>query len=93
MLHTHDRSGVIHIESPTTRDYTLGQFFGVWGVRLSKTCIGGLCSSTPIHVWVNGIRFLGDPTGLVLASHQEIVVAYGTLPANAPSHYRFPSGL
>jgi hypothetical protein len=29
-LHTHDASGVIHIESPTPRLYTLGQFFDIW---------------------------------------------------------------
>jgi hypothetical protein len=36
-LHTHDPSGIIHIESPTTTDYTLGQFFAVWGLRLPAT--------------------------------------------------------
>ena len=41
-LHTHDPSGIIHIESPTTTDYTLVQFFAVWALRLSRTCIGGL---------------------------------------------------
>ena len=30
-LHTHDASGVIHVESPTVRTYTLGQLFAVWG--------------------------------------------------------------
>jgi hypothetical protein len=92
-LHTHDASGIIHVESPTTFDYTLGQFFGVWGVRLSKTCIGGLCSSKPLHVWVNGQPFLGDPTKLVLSEREEIVVAFGNPPAKVPSRYKFPSGL
>jgi hypothetical protein len=32
-LHVHDTSGVIHVESPTVRSYTLGEFFAVWGVR------------------------------------------------------------
>src|SRR5215510_13564523 len=26
-LHTHDLSGIIHVESPVNRDYTLGEFF------------------------------------------------------------------
>ena len=91
-LHTHDPGGVIHVESPSPYDYTLGQFFGVWGVRLSKTCLGGLCGSQPLHVWVNGKPFLADPTRLVLASHQEIVVAFGTPPAKVPSHFSFPKG-
>jgi hypothetical protein len=29
-LHTHDTSGVIHVESPTVRPFTLGELFGVW---------------------------------------------------------------
>lgn len=36
-MHTHDGSGVIHIESPRIRDFTLGQFFGVWGQDLSTS--------------------------------------------------------
>ncbi len=34
-LHTHDMSGVIHVESDQVRDFTLGQFFDVWGVRFT----------------------------------------------------------
>ena len=29
-LHTHDNSGIIHIESPTKRNFTLGQFLQIW---------------------------------------------------------------
>src|SRR5215211_1157775 len=29
-LHTHDGSGTIHVEAPSPRDYTLGQFFKIW---------------------------------------------------------------
>lgn len=29
-LHTHDYSGVIHIESNTVRNYTLGEFLDIW---------------------------------------------------------------
>ncbi len=29
-LHTHDNSGLIHIESPIKRNFTLGQFLQVW---------------------------------------------------------------
>ncbi len=31
-LHTHDDSGIIHIEADHSQDYTLGDFFKVWGV-------------------------------------------------------------
>ena len=29
-LHTHDYSGVIHVESNTVRNYTLGEFLDIW---------------------------------------------------------------
>ncbi len=44
-LHTHDASGVIHVESPTERAFSLGEFFDVWGVLFTRDCIGG-----PVHV-------------------------------------------
>ncbi|MBI4119670.1 MAG: hypothetical protein HY456_02390 [Parcubacteria group bacterium] len=30
-LHTHDDTGELHVESQDSRQYTLGDFFGVWG--------------------------------------------------------------
>jgi hypothetical protein len=44
-LHTHDYSGIVHVESPTVRTYTLGQVFDVWGLRFSSRCLGGYCAS------------------------------------------------
>jgi hypothetical protein len=29
-MHTHDSSGIIHVESPTNTTYTLGDFFQIW---------------------------------------------------------------
>jgi hypothetical protein len=94
-LHTHDTSGVIHKESPSAYDYDLGQFMGIWGVRLSQTCIGGLCAKpgTPFKVYVNGHRFFGNPTRIVLRAHDEIVLVYGKPPSKIPVKYHFPAGL
>jgi hypothetical protein len=97
-LHTHDASGVIHVESPTARSYTLGELFAVWGVRFTSTCLGGYCAEggRRLRVYVDGRAYQGDPTDLTLAPHQELVVAFGTaaqLPSPVPSTYRFPSGL
>jgi hypothetical protein len=30
-LHTHDASGIIHVESNIIRNYTLGEFLNIWG--------------------------------------------------------------
>ena len=39
-LHTHTSDGVIHIESPTRKIYTLGDFFDEWHQPLSATRVG-----------------------------------------------------
>jgi hypothetical protein len=97
-LHTHDASGVIHVESPTVRTYTLGEFFAVWGVRFTPSCLGGYCAGggRRLRVYVDGRPYAGDPTALALEAHQELVVAFGTaaqLPSPVPSTYRFAPGL
>lgn len=91
-LHTHDTSGIIHVESPVQRTYTLGDFFAVWGVRFTSTCIGGYCDGggMQLRVYVDGRLFAGDPTTITLVDHQEIVVTFGTtrqLPKPIPSNY------
>jgi hypothetical protein len=92
-LHTHDASGVMHVESPTRRQFDLGQFFGVWGVRLNSDCVGGYCRQvTPWTVYVNGRQYSGDPAALVLKPHQEIAFVIGTPPKNIPRSYKFPPG-
>jgi hypothetical protein len=90
-LHTHDSTGVMHVESDTKRDYSLGQFFAVWGVYLSKKCVGGYCATpnSPLFVYVDGKRYSGDPVTLPLQSHQVIAVVYGKPPKKIPSTYNF----
>ena len=39
-LHTHDTSGVIHMEATQTYPFTLGQFFTVWGVKFAPGQLG-----------------------------------------------------
>jgi hypothetical protein len=90
-IHTHDFSGVIHVESPTKRTFTLGQFWDVYGVRFDARCVGGECGR--VRVWVNGRPWSANPRSVVLRSHQEIVVAVGAAPARIPRRYAFPAGL
>jgi hypothetical protein len=91
-LHTHDNSGIIHVESPTVEDFTLGQFFDVWGVRLTPTCIGGLCNSgdNQLRAYVDGKPWTGNPRDIPLKQHEDIVLTYGTAqeqPNPIPSGY------
>jgi hypothetical protein len=39
-LHTHAAGGIIHIESPVPRTYTLGNFFDEWRQQLGRTAVG-----------------------------------------------------
>jgi hypothetical protein len=94
-LHTHDTSGLIHVESPEQRRFNLGEFFGIWGVRLDKSCISDLCDNTTgngVKMWVNGKRYVGNPADLELKAHQEIALVFGKPPAKIPQKYAFPSG-
>lgn len=98
ILHTHDPSGIIHVESPNFAAFSLGQFFAVWGLPLSQRCIGSLCAGAgkELRAWVDGAPVNADPTRIVLAPHQEIVLAYGTpaqMPTKVPASYPFPQGL
>ena len=53
-LHTHDSTGVIHVESTEIRSYTIGEFFDVWGVPFSETCFMDKCDDgTTVRMWVN----------------------------------------
>lgn len=95
-LHVHDTSGVVHIENANPATFVLGQVFVEWGVRFTDKCLGSYCTGNgkELGVFVNGKRVTGDPTQVVLSSHQEIAVEYGdagNLPA-PPSSYAFPSG-
>jgi hypothetical protein len=97
-IHTHDTSGVIHVESPVVQDFTLGEFFDVWGVRFDSHCLGGAFDTggRVLSVYVNGQPAAGDPRSIVLVSHLEIVVSMsspGQLPSPVPSTYAFPAGL
>jgi hypothetical protein len=96
-LHTHDASGLLHVESDRVRAFTLGQVFGVWGVPLSRDELGGLKAGggKELRAWVNGKPFRGDPGEIELAEHQELVIAYGTaaqMPKPVPSRYAFQAG-
>ena len=97
-LHTHDTTGVIHVESPDkSATFTLGQFFTEWEVSLSADHIGGLKADDTHHlkVYVNGKVQDGDPAGIVLKAHDEIAIVYGTdaQQANVPSTYKWTNGL
>lgn len=79
-LHTHDRTGIIHIEAPSVKNYTLGQFFDIWGEPLSSTNVAGLTGNVVAYISDNGEarRYMGDLRAISLISHRDITLQIGT---------------
>lgn len=96
-LHTHDGSGVVHIEAPTAgRTYTLGQLLTEWGVLDGTGGAPGSARSSAADwaVYVNGAKQQGSPRDVVLSPHAEIALVHGQESASSiPSTYAFPAGL
>lgn len=95
-LHSHDESGIIHIEAPTPgATYTLGQFLTEWGVLDGTDPTPGTAHSTQDgwSVAVNGVRHDGKITDVVLKAHDEVVLYQGTAPVPLPATFTFPAGL
>ncbi len=78
-LHTHTPDGLIHVEAPRPGDYTLGQFFAIWGQTLSATQLLDRTTDAEhsIRVTVNGSPYEGDPAQIPLTDQKLIVLEYG----------------
>src|SRR5712691_6883006 len=87
-LHAHDQSGVIHIESPAQKLYTLRDYFAIWGQPLAAGQVGP--AKGTLTVYVDGKRYAGDPALITLTAHKLIQLDVGTdVP---PQSFTFPSG-
>jgi hypothetical protein len=94
-LHTHDSSGIVHMESAVQTQFTLGEFFAVWGVRFTDSQLGAYKNGggKTLQVYVDGKR-IKDPVNYVMKRHDSIVVGYGkpgSFPTKLPP--KFPPGL
>jgi hypothetical protein len=94
-IHTHDGSGIIHIEAPDIQPpqggpYTLGMLFGIWGQPLEREDVAGMVG--PVTAYVNGTKYDGDLHAIPLGAHQQIVLEVGT-PVVPPPNYAFPPGV
>jgi hypothetical protein len=93
-MHTHDSSGVVHIEADGPRTFSLGQFFAVWGQPVSRTSVAGLVGPVRFYVIDNETltKFNGNPADIIFAKHKEVIIVTGTAPAILP-RYRWPASL
>jgi hypothetical protein len=78
-LHTHTPDGIIHVESPTFRTYTLGNFFDIWGEPLSRSDVAGAKpkKGERVVVWVDGRQYAGDPRKIELTQHLDVTIDVG----------------
>ena len=92
-LHTHDATGIVHVEAGDDRAFTLGDFFDVWRQPLSGTQIGSerVGRGETIRAFENRQPASGDPRVIVLDDKDDIVLQLGPpYPTIAP--YAWPPG-
>jgi hypothetical protein len=75
-LHTHAADGIIHIESPTQRVYTLGDFFDEWGQPLSASQVGPAVGK--VTAFLNGKPWTKNPRAIPLKAHAVVQLNVGT---------------
>lgn len=88
-LHTHDKSGLIHVHALAPTDFTLGQFFQTWGQSLTSTDFAGI-TGKPIRVFVTENATVTEATGdwrnIPLTTHKLITVQIGTAITEIPNY-------
>jgi hypothetical protein len=89
-LHSHTQDGIIHIESPTERVYTLGNYFDIWNRPLSATQVGPVQGA--VTAYVDGKPYTGDPRLIPLMPHTLIQLDVGSA-SPGPQPFTFPTGL
>ncbi len=82
-VHTHDFSGIIHIESPTNTNYTIGNFFNIWAESYAYALVNGTIQRPIVF---NSTDILGYTTNstyhLILLVDGQQSTAYGSLVLN-----------
>ena len=80
VLHTHTPDGVIHVESPEKRDFTLADFFAVWEQSFSKDKILSYEADADhrIRITVDGIE-VDTYENTILRDAQHIVITYESI--------------
>jgi hypothetical protein len=89
-LHTHDTSGVIHVEAPSKQTFVLGTFFKEWSEVFPQLQYPvQLSSSDGWKVYVNGKPYNGDFHKIELSAHTLITMAYQSPNAPVDSVYNW----
>lgn len=87
-LHTHDTSGVVHIEAPAQEPFTFGQFLDEWNQQFQSLGFPSqLLLTSGWTIWVNGKVYHGSLTSIPLTAHNIITVAYNSPRAKPATTY------
>jgi hypothetical protein len=89
-LHTHAADGIVHMESPIQRGFTLGNFFDVWGQPLTADRVA--TATGHVTSFVDGRPYLGNPRTIPLFAHAQVQLDVGR-PLVQPDSITFPNGL
>ncbi len=78
-IHTHTPDGIIHVESPAFKTFTLGNFFDIWGEPLASGDVAGAKpkKNERVVTWVGGSRYTGDPRRIELVEHLDVTIEVG----------------
>lgn len=101
-LHTHDTSGVIHVETPLSEfatTFTLGDFFSVWREPIDASHAGpaSVGAGESMRVWVqagpsdDAKQWSRNPATIPLHDCESISIDIGSGAAGPPA-YDFPTG-
>lgn len=85
-LHTHANDGIIHVEAPQTREFTLGQFLDIWEQTRDSQGFFDSTSGMNVTAYVNGDQFEGNYSDIKLESRTQIVLVYGEPPEDIPDY-------
>ena len=93
-MHTHDTRGVMHIESPTEKHYTLGNFLDIWGQRVDSSAFlaHGIAPGHSVRAYVGKDRYSGNPTAILLTPHTLLTLEYGPPWVAPDTAYAFQPG-
>jgi hypothetical protein len=92
-MHTHDETGIIHIEAPIQKTFTLGEFFDIWKQKLGNNQILNytIDSNHPLNVYINGTKVSNgiDFRNINIHAHDVIAIVYGEPPNIIPAKADF----
>ncbi|HEY7631627.1 MAG TPA: hypothetical protein VH817_13035 [Thermoleophilaceae bacterium] len=91
-IHTHDTSGVVHMESTKYYPFTLGEFVNIWGVDFNNNQLGEYKTGNGnvLQLWVNGKR-VPNPVNYKMKAHDVMILGYGK-PGSFPHSAKFNFG-